>query len=130
MKARGISNSVRELGQSGVTELRAIQYQGGVQLDLTTSHIDDQLASTENGTYPRYVPPLPGFLIQNNRVAFAQKQQRGLLAFSSRNSNHFRANLAVQVLISVPSYPRLTLDFHTNKRIIDEVVSIFTIAYA
>ena len=22
----------------------------------------------------------------------------------------------------VPSYPRLTLDFHTNKRIIDEVV--------
>jgi hypothetical protein len=23
------------------------------------------------------------------------------------------------------SYPRLTLDFHTNKRIIDEVVSIF-----
>ena len=23
------------------------------------------------------------------------------------------------------SYPRLTLDFHTNKRIIDEVVSIY-----
>jgi hypothetical protein len=27
----------------------------------------------------------------------------------------------------VTSYPRLTLDFHTNKRLIDEVVRVFTI---
>ena len=59
---------------------------------------------------------------QRDRVAFAQKPSRGLPASSSKNSESLYC--PGEYLLNPGSYPRLTLDFHTNKRIIDEVVRI------
>lgn len=57
-----------------------------------------------------------------------QRQPRGLLVFSLRNSAYliYAENLTseLNMCVVLSSYPRLTLDFHTNKRIIDEVVRI------
>ena len=59
------------------------------------------------------------------RAAFEPRLQRGLPVFSLKNSEAQTASVYLGRRYScvTSSYPRLTLDFHTNKRIIDEVVS-------
>lgn len=57
-----------------------------------------------------------------------QRRPRGLLVFSLRNSAYLiyaeNSINELNIFVVLSSYPRLTLDFHTNKRIIDEVVRI------
>ncbi|KAH9474904.1 40S ribosomal protein S17 [Psilocybe cubensis] len=50
-------------------------------------------------------------------VAFARKPPRGPPESSSKN-------IVIELIVPIDSYPRLTLDFHTNKRIIDEVAVV------
>ena len=56
------------------------------------------------------------------RAVFVPKPPRGLLVFWSKNSETRSQFLKGYLNSKFASYPRLTLDFHTNKRIIDEVV--------
>jgi hypothetical protein len=59
------------------------------------------------------------------RAAFALRLPRGPLGFSLKNSAYLFGEGIIDTVPYRPhSYPRLTLDFHTNKRIIDEVVRI------
>lgn len=69
------------------------------------------------------------FLICFERVVFVQRPPRELLVFLLKNSSSTRNILhreEKKLMLVIYSYPRLTLDFHTNKRLIDEVVRFFS----
>jgi hypothetical protein len=83
-----------------------------------------QLILTQDGACLVAVAGVPELISVLPRAVSEPKPPSVLPVSSLKNSLSIRRTAQTLLLIYIfTSYPRLTLDFHTNKRIIDEVVS-------